>query len=155
MEMRYSKQTCGSLPLRIQAGMTLVEVVVALALATMAVAGIVSGYIFSITSAQKWALSLAANAEAMARIEEIRSATWDTASWPNVDDLVVTNFPNEVVVLDHSGSGSGIVYATNITQISQISANPPLRRVRVDCIWSFKGSQLFTNTIETCRAPDQ
>lgn len=155
MEMRHSKQTCGWLPLRIQAGMTLAEVVVALAIASMAVGGIVSGYIFSINSAQKWALSLAANAKAMERIEETRSAKWDTASWPSVDQLVATNFTNELVVLDRSGSGSGIVYATNITQISQISANPPLKRIRVDCIWSFKGTQLITNTIETCRAPDQ
>jgi type II secretory pathway pseudopilin PulG len=135
--------------------MTLAEVVIALAISSMVVAGIFSGYIFSINSAQRWALSLAANASAMERIEETRSATWDTASWPAVDQLVAANFTNEVVVLDHSGTGSGIVYATNITQISVISTNPPLKRIRVDCIWSFKGGQLITNTIETCRAPDE
>lgn len=135
--------------------MTLAEVVVALGISSLAVGGIVESYIFSATSAQKWALSLAASAKAMERIEETRSATWDTASWPIIDQLSSSNFPNQLVVLDLSDSGVPSVYATNVTQITQISSTPPLRRIRVDCIWTFKGNELFTNTIETCRAPDQ
>ncbi len=135
--------------------MTLVEVVLALAISAVAVGGIVSGYIFSSTSAQKWALSLAANAKAMERIEETRSARWDTSIWPAVDEVVAANFPGKLVILDQSGSGGGILYATNITHISQISADPPLKGIRVDCIWTFRGTMVFTNTIETCRAPDQ
>jgi len=134
--------------------MTLVEVVVALAISGLAVAGIVSAYVFSATSAEKGALSLAANAKAMGRLEQTRCAKWDTASWPQVDQLVATNFPNEVVILDLSGSGPGCTYATNVTQVSQISTSPPLKRIHIDCIWRFKG-QLVTNSIETCRAPDQ
>ena len=153
--MRIKIQIGEAVSRRCHSGMTLVEVVVALAIATLSVAGIISGYVFSITSAEKWALSLAANSQALARIEETRSAKWDNASWPPVDQLVSSNFPNQTVVLDHSGSGTVIVYATNITQITQISSSPPLKRIRVDCIWSFKGSALITNTIETCRAPDQ
>ena len=135
--------------------MTLVEVVLSLGIAALAVAGIISGYIFSTASAQKWALELAANAKAMERIEETRSAKWDTSSWPPVDQLVATNFPDQVVTLDQSGSVTAMVYATNILQISQISTDPPLKRIRVDCIWSFRGAEVHTNTIETCRAPDQ
>ena len=135
--------------------MTLVEVVLSLAIAVIAVAGIVSGYILSGASAQKWSLSLAANARAMERIEEVRSARWDTSSWPPVDEVMATNFPEQVVVLDQSANGATIIYATNITTISQISADPPLKRVRVDCLWCFRGTVLCTNTIETCRAPDQ
>ena len=135
--------------------MTLVEVVVALAISGLAIGSIVSGYIFSATSAEKSALSLAANARAMERIEEARSAAWDTGSSPPVDQLVATNFPDKVMTLDLSGSGTGVTYATNVTQISMIAGASPLKRVRVDCIWSYKGGQLFTNTIETCRAPDQ
>ena len=135
--------------------MTLDEVVVALGISSLPVGGIVESYIFSATSAQKWALSLAASAKAMERIEETRSATWDTASWPIIDQLSSSNFPNQLVVLDLSDSGVPSVYATNVTQITQISSTPPLRRIRVDCIWTFKGNELFTNTIETCRAPDQ
>ena len=140
---------------RFTTGLTLVEVVVALAISSLAVTGIVAGYIFSIGSAQKSTLSLAAGAKAMERIEEIRSAKWDTSSWPQVDELVATNFPDELVVLDHNAAGIGITYATNIVQISLISSNPPLKRIHVDCVWSFKGYQLLTNALETCRAPDQ
>jgi prepilin-type N-terminal cleavage/methylation domain-containing protein len=138
-----------------QAGMTLVEVVVALAISGLSVGALVGGYVFSANSAERSALSLAANAKAMERLEAIRSAKWDLASYPAVDQLVATNFPNQVVVLDLSGSGGGATYATNLTQISQTSTTPPIKRVRVDCIWRFRGLQLVTNTVETCRAPDQ
>lgn len=134
--------------------MTLAEVVVAISISGLAIAGIVSGYLFATRSAEKSALSLAANARAMERLEATRGAKWDTSSWPAVDQLVITNFPPQVVVLDLSGAGGGTTYGTNVIQISQISTNPPLRRVRVDCTWSFNGAQLCTNTIETCRAPD-
>jgi prepilin-type N-terminal cleavage/methylation domain-containing protein len=153
--MKWSSNRLGQAPFAAEAGMTLVEVVVALAISALAVAGVVSGYVFSAASAEQWALSLAANAKAMERIEETRSAQWDVSSWPPVDQLVATNFANELVTLDRSGSGTGVIYATNITQISQISTNPPLKRIRVDCVWLFNGSRLLTNTIETCRAPDQ
>jgi prepilin-type N-terminal cleavage/methylation domain-containing protein len=138
-----------------QAGLTLMEVVVALMISGLAVAAIVTGYIFSVASAQKTALSLAAGAKAMERIEQTRSAKWDISKWPQVDQLDVSNFPNEIVVLDENAAGNGITYGTNITQISQISQQPPLKMVHVDCVWNFKGIQLLTNSVETCRAPDQ
>jgi hypothetical protein len=90
----------------------------------------------------------------MERLEATRGAKWDTSSYPVVDQLVITNFPAQVVLLDRSGSGVGSTYGTNVIQISQISTNPPLRRIRVDCLWRFNATQLLTNTIETCRAPD-
>lgn len=131
------------------------EVVVSLAITGLAIGGIVTGYAFCATSADKAGLFLAANARAMERLEETRSAKWDTASSPQVDQVVATNFPNKVVTLDLSGSGVGIRPATIQTTISQISVTPPLKRIRVDCIWSYNGAQMITNTIETCRAPDQ
>ena len=137
------------------AGMTLVEVVVALAISALVVAAIVTGYLFSITSSQRSALSLVASARALERVEQTRSAKWDMSSWPTVDQLVATNFPDELVALDLDGTGTRITYATNITVISQMSVNPPLKDIRVDCVWNFNGSQLITNTVETCRAPDQ
>jgi hypothetical protein len=132
-----------------------VEVVVALGISALAVAGIVGGYLFSIASAQKSALSLAAGAKAIERVEETRSAIWSISSFPPVDQLVATNFPDEVVILDQNAAGNGITYGTNLTQISQISVDPPLRRIHVDCVWNFKGIQLLTNSMETCRAPDR
>ena len=136
-------------------GMTLVEVVVALGISVMAIAAIVLGYLFGIGTAQKSAIQLAATERALQRIEEIRSAKWDISSWPAVDELVVSNFPAQVVTLDLVGPSNVAVSGTNFTLISQISTNPPLKRIRVDCVWSYKGVQMLTNTIETCRAPDQ
>jgi len=135
--------------------MTLIEVMIAMAIAGLAIGGIVAGYIYCTTSAQRAALSLAANAKAMERIEETRSARWNTQTFPAVDQVVSSNFPVRNIILDLSGAGGGIVTATVQTDISQISVNPPLKRVRVDCIWRFKRVQWVTNTIETCRAPDQ
>jgi hypothetical protein len=135
--------------------MTLVEVAMAMGVAGLAVAGIVNGYIFCTQSATKSALSLAAGARAIERLEQTRAASWQNSSSPPVDQLVASNFPPEVVTLDLPAASGIITYATNYIQISQISTNPPLRRIRVDCVWSFRGSAtLTTNTIETCRAPD-
>ena len=139
---------------RTQDGMTLIEVLVALGILGLTMAAIVSGYLFSVNSAEKSALSLVANARALERLEQTRSAIWNTVSIPSVDKVVMTNFPNQVVKLDLSATGTGITYATNFTWITNISANPPLKRVRVDCVWAFKGGRLFTNTIEDCRCPD-
>lgn len=154
MRMKLLTQVNGQFLTRSRVGMTLLEVVIAMAITGLVVGGIVFGYTFCTTSAERAALSLAANARALERIEETRSAKWDTASWPAVDRVVAANFPSKVVTLDLSGSGNGITQGTIQTEISQISASPPLKRIRVDCIWKFKG-QLVTNSIETCRAPDQ
>jgi hypothetical protein len=135
--------------------MTLVEVVVALAITGLMVAGIVTGYIFCTTSTVKDSLYMAGNARAMERLEETRSAIWAPYRGDPEDDLVATNFPDKVVTLDLSGSGSDTTSATLKTDISQISLSPPVRRIRVDCIWQFRGVELITNTIETIRAPDQ
>jgi len=152
---RAKQHNAPPLVLRARAGMTLVEVVVALAISGLTVGAIVSGYLFCAASSEKSALSLAANGMAMERLEQARSAAWNTVSWPNIDQLQSSNFPNKIVVLDLSSSGPHVTYATNITSISQISTNPPLRRVHVDCVWQFNGRQVYTNSVEMCRAPDQ
>ena len=135
--------------------MTLVEVVIALAIAGLTLGGIVEGYIYSTTAAVKAGLVQAASARARERLEETRSAQWDTASWPVVDQLAATNFPDQIVSLDMPGSTSGGTSATIKTKITQVSFTPPIKRIRVDCIWQFRGVETITNTIETIRAPDQ
>jgi type II secretory pathway pseudopilin PulG len=157
MKTKYLKQKKGQFPHGL-AGMTLVEVVVALAITGLAVGAIVNGYIYCTNAAQKSALSLAANARAMERIEETRSAKWDTVSWPTIDQLVGPNFPNKTNILDMAGSTTNnavmAVIRTEITQILGPSNAPPLKQIRVDCVWRYR-NQTFTNTIVTCRSPDQ
>jgi len=135
--------------------MTLVEVLVALFVSGLATAGIVSGYIFANASAEKWALSSAANDQAVQMMEQMRGAQWDMSVVPVIDQLVASNFPSQVVTLEISGPGGRPVLATNFAQISSVSTNPPLRSLRVDTVWSFRGSRLVTNTLQTYRAPDQ
>ena len=153
--MRFSKLQECQLSGQTQRGMTLIEVVVALAVTGLAVGGIVSGYHFCTHSAQQAALIQAANSRAMERIEETRSVKWDVTSWPSVDQLVASNFPTKTVTLDMSGSGAMVTTASLETQISKVSTNPPLKRIRVNCIWRYRGGPVITNSIETFRAPDQ
>ena len=134
--------------------MTLIEVVVAMAIAGLMIAGIVTGYIFCTTSTVKDSLYMAANARAQERLEETRSAVWAPYRSTPRDDLVTNNFPDKVVTLDLSGSGSDVISATLVTTIFKISDSPPVRGIHVDCTWQFKGDTIVTS-IETCRAPDQ
>jgi type II secretory pathway pseudopilin PulG len=154
MKIRFSNRRFGCLARRGRAGMTLVEVVIALALAGMTVGGIVSGYIYCTTSAVKAELAQEANGKAMERLEQARSAQWNT-SYPAIDYLVATNFPDEVVTLDLPGTNTGGTSATIRTTIAQISVTPPTRTIHVDCIWQFRGIDWVTNSVETIRSPSQ
>lgn len=140
---------------RNKAGITLVEVVLSLAIMGIAFGAIIMGYVLSARRAEWSAYSLAANSLAMQRLEQCRAAKWDLLTTPVTDELVATNFVTQAVILDVPISGENITYATNFTVISMVSANPPLKMVRVDCVWPFKGQGLFTNTLITYRAPDQ
>lgn len=140
---------------RAEQGVTLAEVLVAFLISGLSVLGLVKGYIVANQSSQKFAMSLAASAQASEWIERMRSAEWDTSSFPVVDQLTSSNFSSEVVPLEFAGSGTNVTYATNYATISTISSNPPLRRIHVDCVWIFQGTQILTNSIETERAPNQ
>ena len=137
-----------------EAALTLIEVVMSLLISAVAVGCMVSGYVFSINFAEKSALSLAATTRATERLEQTRSARWDVLTFPVIDELTGTNFPQTIVELDVAGSGTNVTYATNQTTISSVSTDPPLRSIRVECVWSFRNQQLMTNTIQTVRAPD-
>ena len=135
--------------------MTLVEVLISLVITVLMVGGIINGYIYCTTSTVKAELAQAANAQAMQRLEEARSATWNTSSSLAQDQLVAANFPNEVVTLEMPGTNTVGVSATIQTTIAQISFSPPVRTIHVDCVWQFRGAEWVTNSIETIRAADQ
>ncbi len=137
------------------AGITIIEVVLSLAIMGISFGAIILGYVMSARRAEWSAYSLAANSLAMQRLEQCRAAKWDMLTSPVTDELVATNFANQAAILDVPISGENITYATNLTTITSISANPPLKMIRVDCVWPFKGQGLFTNTLITYRAPDQ
>ena len=148
-------QLRGNRPKTAETGMTLVEVVMALFIAGLTLMGIVRGYQYCLNSSVQEALSMAANAQAQQRLEQTCAAPWVVYGSSPVDQLTASNYPDEVVVLDRYALGTNQLNATLKTYITPISTVPPLRRVRVDCIWLLNGIQTMTNSIETERAPSQ
>ena len=137
------------------AAFTLAEVVVSTAIAALVIGGIAYGYLFSSKQAEWSAYSLAAQSLAIQRMEQARAANWDPLSSPLVDELVATNFPAVTEILDIPRSGTNVVYATNLTTITLVSTNPPLKMIRVECVWSYMDRGFFTNSILAYRAPDE
>ena len=139
------------------AGFTLVEVVVAIVIATLSFGGVIYGYVATGDRAQWSAYSLAAQSLAMQGIEQARGAKWDPKAWPAVDELGVTNY-TQVDTLDLPVSGP-VVQATNYISVTVVSQDPPLRQLRADCVWSLRNGQRsrgpFTNTAVTLRTADQ
>lgn len=152
--MKFRKQTTPANRRR-RKGITIVEVVFSLAIMGISFGAIVTGYVMSAKRAEWSAYSLAANSLAMQCLEQCRAAKWDVLTTPITDELTTATFGEQVSELDVPVSGGNITYATNYTMITSISTDPPLKMIRVDCVWPFKGQGLFTNTMITYRAPDQ
>jgi len=134
---------------------TLAEVLVATLIFGISLAGILGVYVQCAIRTDWSATSVAAQMKAQSGLEQCRSATFDPWGNPPVDQLVSSNFPVQVSVLD-LGTGSGTsIYGTNTTTIELLSTNPPLKLLRVDCTWRSRRGVLFTNTAITYRASDQ
>lgn len=134
---------------------TLAETVISIVIMSIGFAGSIQGYILVANRAEWSAYSLAAHALAQQRLEQTRAAKWDVSAYPLINELVSSNFPIDVEILDVPISGTNVVYATNFTTISNMPVTPPLTFVRVDCVWAYYSRGLFTNTMATYRAPDQ
>jgi type II secretory pathway pseudopilin PulG len=138
-----------------RAGLTLVEVVLSLGIGGLIFGGVLTGYLHSVTRAEWTAHHLAGHALAMQHLEAARAAKWDTQAATPVDLLMTTNFPTVTETLDVPLNGTNVVPATTSTFISTVSADPPLKMIRVETVWSFRQRGEFTNTAVTYRAPDQ
>ena len=138
---------------RKNSGFTLAEVVIAMAVMTIVIGGLIRGYVLSAQRAAWSAHSLAAESLALQGVEQARAAQWDPQAWPALDELPPTNY-TEVDTLDIPVTGQP-QFATNFISVTMASTNPPLRQIRVDCVWRFAGRGLFTNTVITLRAADQ
>lgn len=136
-------------------GSSLAETVISLGIVTLTISGSINGYVLTAKRAEWSAYSLAAHSLAMQRLEQTRAAKWDTAAYPPVDLMVQGNFVPVTNILDVPVAGSNIVYAISYTSVTNLSANPPMKMVRVDTVWPFMSQGLFTNTVISYRAPDQ
>lgn len=133
---------------------SLMETIVAVLIAGIAITAMVTGFVSSLRSSEASAYSLAAGTLAMQGYEQIRAAKWDAVAYPNVDEVQGSNFPPAVYVLDVPSSGANIVYATNFTTINLISTNPMLKSIRVDCVYRFMNRGLLTNSIVSLRTTE-
>ena len=138
---------------RRQAGFCLEEVVMAMGIAAITIAGAGSAHVSAAKRAEFSACSWAANSAAVQRSEQVRAARWDTLA--SVDQVVAANFPTTVQALDIPHIADAVVYGTNYTTITTVSIDPPVKAVRTDCVWNFLERGLFTNTVVVYRSPDQ
>jgi Tfp pilus assembly protein PilV len=150
--MNLKKTICGATS---KSGVTLVETIIALAIAMVVIAGLISGFVQSARQAESAAYFLAAQAQASQGLEQVRAAKWDPLTVTGAVDQVTNGFPVVIQMLDVPGASSRPVYGTNTTTVTVISTNPPLKLIRVDCTWNFMGQRLYTNSMITYRAPDQ
>jgi type II secretory pathway pseudopilin PulG len=139
---------------RARRAFTLIEVVVALGVSVLLVAGVLSSFVLSARRAEWSAHSLAAQSLAQQAVEQTRAAKWDPLAAPPADEVVTARFPDVTHVLDIPQSGTNSTLATVSVTITVVSASPPLKQVRADCAWPLLG-RMFTNTVITYRAPDQ
>lgn len=136
-------------------GFTLAEVLFSLVLIGVCLGGILGVYIESAVCSDWSAHSVSAQMNALNGLELCRAAKYDPRGTPPTDQLVSSNFPQRVFVLDVGTSVGQTTYATNTTTIVTLSTNPPLKMVRVDCTWYYRRKGLYTNTVITYRAANQ
>jgi hypothetical protein len=132
---------------------TLAEAVMAGAIAALLCAGMVQCYLASSLKSQYAAFSLAANMQAVKKIEQVIFASWVPGyGITNVFNPALTNVDAEN--LEMPVAITNVASCTNYTTITQISTNPPYLMIRVDCVWGFIGQGTFTNTVAVLRGPN-
>ena len=136
-------------------GFSLQEVVTSLAIVGITVGGIMTGHVTSAKIGDFSAASAAAQQLASEKMEQTRSAKWDTMAYPVVDELVSTNFSTTVSDLDVLGAKGTAISATVTTKISDVTIDPPVRMVTVECVWSLPSRGTFTNSVTSLRSADQ
>ena len=150
IDKRWPPPTCG---------LTLMEVLVSMAVLGMVFAGVISGLLICSQSAEWSAHSLAAQAIASQGLEQARAAKWDPQAWPQnigpgqADELGVTSYV-QTATLNIPNQGQPTM-VTNYIRVTSVSADPPIRQIRSDCVWTFMSRGPFTNSVITLRAADQ
>jgi len=137
--------------LRETRGLTIVEAVVAMAIAGVAIAAMTGGFYSLFRSTEAASYSLSANALAVQTYEQMKAAKWDALSYPPEDEVVSSNFPPRGYVMDMVRAGNSYVYATNYTTITTVSTNPLIKAIRIDCVYRLDRSGLVTNTLVSYR----
>jgi prepilin-type N-terminal cleavage/methylation domain-containing protein len=158
--------------LRKCSGMTLIEVVMAMAIVALVCGGVIEAYIQSSQRIVWSGYSMAAQSLAQETIEQALAGVWDPCIPENEStnlNVVSSSYNSTTLtwtgyctnILDVPYSGTHYVIATNFITIQQININGVsnvwAQVIRVDCVWPFvirRGQPCFTNTVCTLMAPD-
>ena len=135
--------------------MTLHEVVISLAITGLTISGLVTGHVLANKRLLYAGSSQEVQNQGMARLAQVKVARWDLLANPPVDELVESNFPEEVVPIQALSGTTSTRYLTNRVSIKVVSDHPPIKELKVQSIWWFREGSAITNTYLTFRAPDQ
>jgi Tfp pilus assembly protein PilE len=134
-------------------GFTLAEAIMAGAITALLCTGIVKSYTVGTYKSQYAACSLAANMQALKKIEQVIFANWvPSYGITNIFTPALTNVDAEN--LEMPVAITNVVSCTNYTTITQLSTNPPYLMIRVNCVWGFNGLGTYTNTVAVIRGPN-
>ena len=152
------------------AGFTLIEILISFVVFTLAIAGLIEGYVQANRMAEWSSMSLAAQSYAEQSLEQARSAQWNYEQYPYTsgpgsgDELPPTTNSagalTNIITLDTNDvptSGAPILI-TNYLSVATVATagGVPLRQIRSDVVWTFPlDGVVCTNTAITQRAPDQ
>ena len=132
---------------------TLAEVIMAGAITALLCTGIVESYIVGSFRSQYAACSLAANMQALKKIEQVIFASWvPSYGITNIFAPALTNVDTEN--LEMPVTVTNVISCTNYTTITQLSTNPPYLMIQVNCVWGFNGLGTYTNTVAVLRGPN-
>lgn len=133
----------------------MIEVSLACAVAAVFFIGTIYGYLMSCQKAEWAAYYMAAHTLGLQRLEQARSCQYDPMGYPPSDELVATNFPQYVDLLDVPFSGTNNVYGTSTVSITLVSTSPPMKMITVTTTWPFPRKGTYSNVVATFRGQDQ
>jgi prepilin-type N-terminal cleavage/methylation domain-containing protein len=132
---------------------TMIEVLVSIVIAGIGLSGTISAYVLSARRAEYILCSSAAQKLAMQRLEQAKAAEWNVSFEPTADLLVSSNFPSIYQALPVPQVSANNITGRVDTTIATFSTAPPIRLIRVDCVWKLQ-SRMYTSSVYTFRAPN-
>ena len=153
---------------------TLIEILMTFLVLTLVMSGIIYGYVQANRMAEFSSMLLAGQSYASQGVEAKRDAKWDPYYYPyssgpnSPDELPMgpqgwtnwvesgSNYILDIPIKGQPSASDFPYFVTNYISISNVYANPPLRQIRCDAVWTFPlTGQAYTNTMILLRAGDQ